>query len=78
MRQTIPSEWKGLTAYERHVKYMNDYVFFYGRGKETHKPIEGKTDYDILRQEYRYSRVKLKKDLFALKKTMTIPLGKNV
>jgi len=48
---------KGVSAYERHKRFINDYVIFYGRESEYLKPTRPqKTDYDVLREEYRFLR----------------------
>jgi len=47
----------GMNAYERHKKFINDYVIFYGKEAEYFKPTRPhKTDYDVLREEYRFIR----------------------
>eukprot|EP00026_Physarum_polycephalum_P002434 Phypoly_transcript_02440.p1 GENE.Phypoly_transcript_02440~~Phypoly_transcript_02440.p1 ORF type:complete len:307 (+),score=76.39 Phypoly_transcript_02440:1708-2628(+) len=48
---------RGTSAYERHKKFINDYVIFYGRESEYLQPTKPhKTDYDVLREEYRFLR----------------------
>lgn len=47
----------GLNAYDRHKKFINDYVLHYGKsttGVEQRRPI--KTDQDTLRETYRFIR----------------------
>lgn len=49
-------QFLGLTAYDRHKRLIAEYVNFYG-GKLP-APAEQptlKTDYDILREQYRYA-----------------------
>lgn len=56
-RQHYASHVLGLNAYERHKKFMTDYVRFYAEGKESGSrewPI--KTDLDTLRETYRFIR----------------------
>eukprot|EP01105_Mastigella_eilhardi_P018490 TRINITY_DN4284_c1_g1_i1.p1 TRINITY_DN4284_c1_g1~~TRINITY_DN4284_c1_g1_i1.p1 ORF type:complete len:306 (+),score=87.13 TRINITY_DN4284_c1_g1_i1:36-920(+) len=55
---SLRSSWKNLTAYERHQKYIHDYVMFYGgdasefAGAPQQKPFA--TDASILRKNYRF------------------------
>jgi protein FRA10AC1 len=43
-----------MNAYERHKKYINDYVIHYGKYKEYTQPkVQYKTDADILREQYK-------------------------
>jgi hypothetical protein len=47
----------GLDAYSRHKKFINDYVLCYGKERAQlymQAPATGKTDIEILRENYRY------------------------
>eukprot|EP01027_Heterolobosea_sp_BB2_P011673 GEZU01016988.1.p1 GENE.GEZU01016988.1~~GEZU01016988.1.p1 ORF type:complete len:143 (-),score=28.82 GEZU01016988.1:52-480(-) len=49
----------GMTAYERHMYYIKNYVLFYGKGDEfnKHRTAAGslqKTDYDVIRENYKF------------------------
>jgi len=53
--QDYQSQLTGLTAYERHVKYINDFVVHYGKGKKLEESTPKiVTDYDLLRKNYRF------------------------
>ncbi|XWS77413.1 hypothetical protein CRYUN_Cryun01aG0259400 [Craigia yunnanensis] len=41
---------RGLNAYDRHKKFLNDYVGFYGKEKSTDVKLPVKTDHDTLRE----------------------------
>lgn len=43
----------GMNAYDRHKKFINDYVIHYGRQTAYLPKQKEKTDYDVLREEYR-------------------------
>jgi len=44
-----------MTAYERHVKYINDYVLFYGRGRDMRPTLPAaRNDYDVIEDEHRF------------------------
>jgi len=63
---------KGLDAYSRHKKFINDYVLFYGKEKEFCAPSKPyKTDHDILREEYRFIRTEEDDDESTFEKRMT-------
>ncbi|KAH7570657.1 hypothetical protein JRO89_XS05G0151900 [Xanthoceras sorbifolium] len=47
---------RGLNAYDRHKKFLNDYVAFYGKEKPTNTKLPVKTDLDTLREGYRFIR----------------------
>ncbi|XP_022756788.1 protein FRA10AC1 [Durio zibethinus] len=47
---------RGLNAYDRHKKFLNDYVCFYGKEKSTDVKLPVKTDHDTLREGYRFIR----------------------
>ncbi|OMO76088.1 Folate-sensitive fragile site protein Fra10Ac1 [Corchorus capsularis] len=46
----------GLNAYDRHKKFLNDYVSFYGKEKSTDVKLPIRTDHDALREGYRFIR----------------------
>ncbi|KAJ1276579.1 hypothetical protein BS78_05G225200 [Paspalum vaginatum] len=48
------SHIRGLNAYDRHKKFMNDYAQFYGYGKNVDNSVPIKTDKDTLREGYRF------------------------
>ncbi|GJN25717.1 hypothetical protein PR202_gb13581 [Eleusine coracana subsp. coracana] len=48
------SHIRGLNAYDRHKKFMKDYVQFYGHGKTEEHNLPIKTDIDTLREGYRF------------------------
>ncbi|KAL6908056.1 hypothetical protein ACP4OV_002226 [Aristida adscensionis] len=48
------SHIRGLNAYDRHKKFMNDYVQFYGHDKNVDNSLPIKTDKDTLREGYRF------------------------
>tara|TARA_R110002050_G_scaffold208917_3_gene344983 strand:+ start:1124 stop:2131 length:1008 start_codon:yes stop_codon:yes gene_type:complete len=54
------ASFAGLDAYSRHKKFINDFVLHYGGGKEKFfadlPAAERKTDYDVLREEYKFVR----------------------
>ncbi|CAN6561721.1 unnamed protein product [Malus baccata var. baccata] len=43
----------GLNAYDRHKKFVKDYVSFYGREASSHVKLPVKTDHDTVREGYR-------------------------
>lgn len=46
----------GLNAYDRHKKFLNDYVHFYGKDHFTQEKLPIRTDQDALREGYRFIR----------------------
>ncbi|KAJ1696680.1 hypothetical protein LUZ63_005192 [Rhynchospora breviuscula] len=48
------SHIRGLNAYDRHKKFMSDYVQFYGHDKSEKSAVSIKTDQDALREGYRF------------------------
>ncbi|CAD6253007.1 unnamed protein product [Miscanthus lutarioriparius] len=48
------SHIRGLNAYDRHKKFMKDYVKFYGHEKNVDSSLPIKTDKDTLREGYRF------------------------
>jgi hypothetical protein len=69
----------GLNAYQKHQKFIKDYIIHYGREKELTKPLTtAKTDYDVLRENYRFKSIWFcfhLADSFEQKKTMMKPNG---
>nr|CAD1822685.1 unnamed protein product [Ananas comosus var. bracteatus] len=53
-KQQYQSHVRGLNAYDRHKKFMKDYVQYYGRAKKTYGDLPIKTDQDTLREGYRF------------------------
>nr|CAD1822667.1 unnamed protein product [Ananas comosus var. bracteatus] len=53
-KQQYQSHVRGLNAYDRHKKFMKDYVQYYGRAKKTCGDLPIKTDQDTLREGYRF------------------------
>lgn len=45
---------KGLNAYEKHVRYVNNYVLWYGNGSELKNQAPTRSDYDIIEEEHRF------------------------
>ncbi|KAL2461253.1 Folate-sensitive fragile site protein Fra10Ac1 [Abeliophyllum distichum] len=55
-KQQYQSHIRGLNAYDRHKKFLNDYVGFYGKEKSVQDKLPVKTDQDTLREGYRFIR----------------------
>ncbi|KAL9367766.1 hypothetical protein Peur_038965 [Populus x canadensis] len=55
-KQQYQSHIRGLNAYDRHKKFLNDYVSYYGKGKSTNEKLPIRTDRDTLREGYRFIR----------------------
>ncbi|XP_055959973.1 uncharacterized protein LOC126661010 isoform X2 [Mercurialis annua] len=56
-KQQYQSYIRGLNAYDRHKKFLNDYVSIYGKEKSTtNLKLPIKTDKDTLREGYRFVR----------------------
>ncbi|KAJ4829990.1 hypothetical protein Tsubulata_024738 [Turnera subulata] len=55
-KQQYQSHIRGLNAYDRHKKFLKDYVNFYGREKSSVSKLPVKTDQDTLREGYRFIR----------------------
>ncbi|KAK8495057.1 hypothetical protein V6N12_055206 [Hibiscus sabdariffa] len=55
-KQQYQAHIRGLNAYDRHKKFLKDYVGFYGKEKSTDLKLPVKTDYDTLREGYRFIR----------------------
>ncbi|CAN1132660.1 Protein FRA10AC1 [Linum perenne] len=53
-KQQYQAHVRGLNAYDRHNKFVNDYVKFYGNEKSSNVKLPVKTDRDTLREGYRY------------------------
>ncbi|XP_052193279.1 uncharacterized protein LOC127801849 isoform X2 [Diospyros lotus] len=55
-KQQYQAHIRGLNAYDRHKKFLNDYVGFYGKQQYTQEKLPVKTDQDTLREGYRFIR----------------------
>ncbi|KDP43478.1 hypothetical protein JCGZ_16765 [Jatropha curcas] len=55
-KQQYQAHIRGLNAYDRHKKFVNDYVSFYGKEKSANVKLPVKTDQDTLREGYRFIR----------------------
>ncbi|KAI8022434.1 hypothetical protein LOK49_LG03G02903 [Camellia lanceoleosa] len=55
-KQQYQAHIRGLNAYDRHKKFVNDYVGFYGNERSTEEKLPLKTDQDTLREGYRFIR----------------------
>ncbi|KAM2918792.1 hypothetical protein COP2_040837 [Malus domestica] len=55
-KQQYQAHILGLNAYDRHKKFVKDYVNFYGRQESSHVKPPVKTDQDTLREGYRFIR----------------------
>lgn len=55
-KQQYQDHIRGLNAYDRHKKFLNDYVRFYGRERSTQEKLPVKTDQDTLKEGYRFIR----------------------
>ncbi|KAL0561873.1 hypothetical protein IC582_002318 [Cucumis melo] len=55
-KQQYQAHVRGLNAYDRHKKFMHDYVHFYGKNKTGEEKLPIKTDQDTLREGYRFIR----------------------
>ncbi|EPS60799.1 hypothetical protein M569_14002 [Genlisea aurea] len=49
-------EIRGLNAYDRHSKYLNDYARYYGNRENDRQILPVKSDQDTLREGYRFIR----------------------
>ncbi|GAB2300168.1 hypothetical protein Dimus_034207, partial [Dionaea muscipula] len=47
---------RGLNAYDKHKKFLKDYVSYYGKGTSSSLTLPVKTDQDTLREGYRFIR----------------------
>ncbi|CAO2817398.1 unnamed protein product [Amaranthus hypochondriacus] len=47
---------RGLNAYDRHKKFLNDYVKYYGKERPSDTKLPIKTDRDTLKEGYRFIR----------------------
>ncbi|XP_027355638.1 protein FRA10AC1 [Abrus precatorius] len=56
-KQQYQSHIRGLNAYDRHKKFINDYVNFYGKERPSNIKLPIKTDQDTLREGYRFIRL---------------------
>ncbi|CAN8232036.1 unnamed protein product [Cochlearia groenlandica] len=55
-KQQYQAHIRGLNAYERHNKFLKDYVRFYGKEKPVEVKLPVKTDHDTLKEGYRFIR----------------------
>ncbi|KAK7314252.1 hypothetical protein VNO77_39466 [Canavalia gladiata] len=55
-KQQYQSHIRGLNAYDRHKKFINDYVNFYGIERPSNLKLPIKTDQDTLREGFRFIR----------------------
>ncbi|KAH0684854.1 hypothetical protein KY290_022378 [Solanum tuberosum] len=55
-KQQYQDHIRGLNAYDRHKKFLNDYVGFYGRERSTQEKLPVRTDQDTLKEGYRFIR----------------------
>ncbi|KAK2637052.1 hypothetical protein Ddye_031844 [Dipteronia dyeriana] len=55
-KQQYQAHIRGLNAYDRHKKFLNDYVAIYRKEKSTNTKLPVKTDLDTLREGYRFIR----------------------
>lgn len=55
-KQQYQAHIRGLNAYDRHKKFVKDYVDFYGKARNAHDVLPIKTDQDTLREGYRFIR----------------------
>eukprot|EP00261_Vitis_vinifera_P026138 XP_010659346.1 PREDICTED: protein FRA10AC1 isoform X2 [Vitis vinifera] len=53
-KQQYQAHIRGLNAYDRHKKFLNDYAGFYGEQRSTHTKLPVKTDQDTIREGYRF------------------------
>ncbi|RZC77481.1 hypothetical protein C5167_001751 [Papaver somniferum] len=55
-KQQYQSHIRGLNAFDRHKKFLKDYVDFYGTGRKVDIVLPSKTDQDTLREGHRFIR----------------------
>ncbi|GMH20609.1 hypothetical protein Nepgr_022450 [Nepenthes gracilis] len=55
-KQQYQAYISGLNAYDRHKKFLNDYVCYYGKARPSGQKFPVKTDQDTLREGYRFIR----------------------
>ncbi|CAI0393860.1 unnamed protein product [Linum tenue] len=55
-KQQYQAHVRGLNAYDRHKKFLNDYVRFYGKERSDNVNLPVKTDQDTIREGYRFIR----------------------
>ncbi|XP_062115347.1 uncharacterized protein LOC133829632 [Humulus lupulus] len=55
-KQQYQAHISGLNAYDRHKKFIKDYVVHYGKEKSSNIRLPIKTDQDTLREGYRFIR----------------------
>ncbi|KAH9710175.1 Folate-sensitive fragile site protein [Citrus sinensis] len=56
-KQQYQAQIRGLNAYDRHNKFLKDYVAFYGKEKPMSLKLPVKTDQDTLREGFRYNQL---------------------
>ncbi|KAL2926883.1 Protein FRA10AC1 [Bienertia sinuspersici] len=52
-KQHYQAHIRGLNAYEKHKKFLNDYIKYYGKERPAEQKLPIKTDQDALREGYR-------------------------
>ncbi|KAL4198370.1 hypothetical protein AMTRI_Chr03g45500 [Amborella trichopoda] len=55
-KQQYQNHIRGLNAYDRHKKFVEDYALYYGKGRREQHVLPLKTDQDTLREGYRFIR----------------------
>ncbi|GFP84862.1 protein fra10ac1 [Phtheirospermum japonicum] len=55
-KQQYQDHIRGLNAYDRHKRFLNDYAGYYGKHKSARETLPVKTDQDTLREGYRFIR----------------------
>ncbi|KAH6765902.1 folate-sensitive fragile site protein [Perilla frutescens var. hirtella] len=53
-KQQYQDHIRGLNAFDRHKKFLNDYDVYYGKQKSTRETLPVKTDQDTIREGYRF------------------------
>ncbi|XP_047942238.1 protein FRA10AC1 isoform X2 [Salvia hispanica] len=53
-KQQYQDHIRGLNAFDRHKKFLNDYVAYYGKEKSAREILPVKTDQDTIREGYRF------------------------
>lgn len=57
LNKTQGAAWRHMDAYSRHRKLVSDYIKYYGKPEDLlPPPVQGMTDQDVLKQEYRFIR----------------------
>ncbi|KNA04341.1 hypothetical protein SOVF_200540 [Spinacia oleracea] len=55
-KQHYQAHIRGLNAYQKHNKFLNDYVKYYGKDRPAEQKLPIRTDQDALREGYRFIR----------------------